>query len=300
MKSKVINSHPRAAICCDNLKIGFGKKKNSTVLIENFTFDFKKGKVYGIIGNSGIGKTTLVSHFNGLYRTISGNIFVNDLCILANKKRIKNIKKIRKEIGFVFQLPQTQLFKETVESDVAYGPKNLFNKKHAHELACAYLRNVGIKEDLFCESPFMLSFGQQRRTTIAGCLAIEPSVFIFDEPTAGLDPTGIKLIINLIKKLRKEDKTIILISHDMDLVLELCDEVILLHEKKVVVTGTPYKVFMHPYLAHTHMLKPFVLQTIDLLSKYDRIYESIYKLQPRTIEELSRILKHFKRLKGGR
>lgn len=300
MENKIINKSPNSVLYCDNLKIGFGKRKDKTVLIENFTFDFAKGKIYGIIGDSGIGKTTLVTHFNGLYRTISGNIYVKDLQILAKKKRIKNIKKIRKEVGFVFQLPQTQMFKDSVIKDVEFGPKNLFNKKRAHDLACTYLKKTGINNILFNESPFMLSYGQQRRVTIAGCLAIEPSIFIFDEPTAGLDPAGVKLIIKLIKELRKNDKTIILISHDMDLILELCDEVILLHDKKVITTGTPYQVFMHPYITHTHMLKPFILKVVDALCKDDKSYKKLYKLQPRTIDELTNILKRSKRLKGGR
>lgn len=298
MKKNKIMTPTNSVVYCDNLKIGFGNKKVKTILFDNFTFNFEKSKVYGIIGDSGIGKTTLVSHFNGLYRAISGNIYIKDLSILSNKKRIKSIKKIRKEVGFVFQLPQTQIFKDTVLKDVEFGPKNLFNKKRAHELASTYLRKIGINNILFNESPFMLSFGQQRRTTIAGCLSIEPSVFIFDEPTAGLDPAGIKLIINLIKELRKDNKTIILISHDMNLILELCDKVILLHNRKIITSGTPYEVYTHPYLSHTHMIKPFILNVIDKLCLIDKSYASLYSAQPRTIEELATILKRFKRLRG--
>mgnify|MGYP003318362964 CR=1 FL=1 len=245
MKNNKTNHYLNSAIYCDNLKIGFGKKKNQKILIDNFAFNFKPSKVYGIIGNSGIGKTTLVNHLNGLYRTISGNIYIKYLQILSNQKRIKNIKKIRKDVGFVFQIPQTQLFKDTIIKDVEFGPRNLSSKEHAHELACMYLRKMRIKENMFDNSPFILSFGQQRRVTIAGCMAIEPSIFIFDEPTAGLDPQGIKLIINLIKELRENDKTIILISHDMNFIFELCDEVILLHDKKILLSGSSYDVFTH-------------------------------------------------------
>lgn len=283
---------------CDNLKICLGKKKHKTTLIENFSYSFEKGKIYGIIGNSGVGKTTLVSHFNGLVKSRYGNIYIKDLSILGKHRRIRKYKKIRKEIVLSFQEPHLQLFKDTVLKDVAFGPRNFGLKKDkAYACARTYLDKISIVQELYEQSPLNLSNGQQRRVCLVGVLAIEPSIYIFDEPTAGLDPAGIRLLKNIIIKLKQAKKTIILVSHDVDLILELCDESILLHEKNILLHGHPYDIFTSSLLTRTHIQKPNVIRFIDALVSCKPFYKSLYDKQPRTIDQL---FNDFKALRGSR
>lgn len=288
-------------LSCTNLTIGYGKKKNFVPLVNNFTYDFKSDSVYGIVGNSGVGKTTLISHFNGLLKSNIGDIRVKDMSILSTQKRIRNYKKIRKEVSLVFQEPQKQLFKDTVLKDVSFGPLHTgVTKDKAHTNARACLTRMGIDSNLFDENPFVLSNGQQRRVALAGCLAINPSIFIFDEPTAGLDPSGVKLMVDLILELKQQHKTVIVVSHDVDFLLKVCDEVILLHDKKVLISGEPYKVFNSSLLTGTHVKKPIVMQVIDLLVKNETKFSEILSAKPRTEMELASILKPMVGSKGGK
>lgn len=239
-----INNNLKDVIKCDDLTISVGPKKHKSILIDKFNFTFKESKIYAIVGKSGVGKTTLVSHFNGLKKTPDGNIFIKDKEILGSKKKIKNYKDIRKDVGLVFQFPEYQLFNDTVEKDIAFGPINYHvNKSDAYKPASKYLYLVGLDKSLLCANPFDLSNGQKRLVAIAGILALESDVVILDEPTAGLDPYYQRKIIGIIKKLRQQGKTIIIITHNMDNVLELADEVLVLHNMKLLRYGTPYIIF---------------------------------------------------------
>lgn len=301
MENKIVNIHPDLAISVKNLKVGYGKKADQPNLFENFSYDFKKGNVYGIIGNSGVGKTTLISHLNGLLKSRYGNIYINNLQILSNQRKIKNYKKIRKEVSLVFQNPQSQLFGSSVIKDVTFGPRNLgANKEDAQARASACLKRMEILPDIFDQSPFVLSNGQQRRVVLAGTLAIEPSIFIFDEPTAGLDPAGVRLMKNIITNLKKENKTIIVVSHDVDFILEICDEAILLHDKKILVSGSPYDVFTSPLLSHTHVNKPIIIRTIEQLEKEDSRFKTVLDSRPTDEQQLLAILKPLVASKGGK
>ncbi len=300
MANKASN-HPNSAIYVENLKVGFGKNSSQPILLEDFTFDFQPGRVYGIIGNSGVGKTTLISHLNGLVKSRYGNIYIGNLDILASQKRIRNYKKIRKQVSLLFQNPQHQLFNSTVLKDVAFGPRHLgANKESASALARTYLKRMEIDSSLYEQSPFVLSNGQQRRVALAGCLAIEPNVFIFDEPTAGLDPAGVWLMIKLITNLKKENKTIILVSHDMDFVLETCDEVLVLHDKKLLISGEPYKVFNDSLLTRTHINKPIIISLAEKLSRVDSRFVKIFDLKPTNAQQFLTILKPLVASKGGK
>jgi energy-coupling factor transport system ATP-binding protein len=194
-----------------------------------------------LVGESGAGKSTLIQLFNGLLLTSYGDVLVYDKKLTVNKK-IK-LKDVRKRVGLVFQFPETQLFEETVLKDVCFGPKN-FGLENPMDLAREALSVVGIDSNLYEASPFNLSGGQMRRVAIAGILASNPDILVFDEPTVGLDPQGKKELIKLLKKLNEEyHKSIVLITHDMDVVGEIGKRVVVLNDGKISFDGTKDDLF---------------------------------------------------------
>ncbi len=294
MITKNFNNHP--VITCDNLTISVGPKKQKSILIDKFTYSFRKNKIYAIVGASGVGKTTLVNHFNGLKRSKDGQIFVKDCVIDGHKRKLRNYKEIRKNVGLVFQFPENQIFKDTVEKDIMYGPINYYvNKAKARQLASKYMYLVGLDHNLLKVNPFDLSNGQQRLVAIAGILSIESDVVIFDEPSAGLDPAGQQLINNIIIGLKKQGKTVIIITHNMDNVLELVDEVLVLHKQKLYVSGKPYSIFTdQQLLKDAQLATPNIIKIINKLINKNKVYSSLLKAQPRNIQQLATLLK-----KGG-
>ena len=203
--------------------------------LEDVSLDINIGKITAIIGATGSGKTTLVQHLNGLLLPSKGFLTVNDFTIKADEKP-KNIKELRKQVGLVFQFAEYQLFEETLIKDVAFGPKNFgVEEKEAEMIATRALITVGIDPKDFVKSPLELSGGQKRRVAIAGILAMSPSILVLDEPTAGLDPQGAKSMMELFKMLNKEKGiTILIVTHNMEHVLEYCDEVVVLEKGKVI------------------------------------------------------------------
>lgn len=195
-----------------------------------------------IIGQTGSGKSTLIQHFNGLIVPTEGTVIINNVTTEDKKDR----KKIRTQVGIVFQYPEHQLFEETVFEDVAYGPKNMgFDEGEVKRRVEEALLSVGLELDLLDKSPFDLSGGQMRRVAMAGVLAMKPKILILDEPTAGLDPQTRKNVLNLIKDLRENhDITIIIVTHDMEEVANFADRVIVLHKGKIVIDGKPRDVFL--------------------------------------------------------
>ena len=282
------------AIKLDNLKIVFeSKTQNEIVVLEPTNISLKKNKIYFIIGDSGVGKTTLITHFNGLLKSKFGNIFLlNDCKIFGKKHHIPKFKKIRKTIGMVFQFPEYQLFKDNIVKDVMFGPINLgVKKREAEKLAKKYLKQMGIEEYLYSHSPFELSGGQKRRVALAGILAIQPEILVFDEPTAGLDPLGVNSILNFIQSLKDQNKTIIIITHDMNQVLQMADKVIVLADKQVKYFDTPYNIFKNKELLEsTTIIKPMVIQMIDLLISKNKVFMQLYDMQPKTIDELAQCI----------
>ncbi len=202
------------------------------------------GQFIGLIGHTGSGKSTLVQHLNGLLKPTSGAIYYNGADI---NDEGYNKKELRSKVGLVFQYPEHQLFEVDVFSDVCFGPKNLgLDKKEVQLRAYAALKQVGIKDEYFYQSPFDLSGGQKRRVAIAGVLAMKPEVLILDEPTAGLDPKGRDEILEQIAKLREETgMTVILVSHSMEDVAKYVDRLIVMNKSRVVFDDTPAKVFAH-------------------------------------------------------
>lgn len=201
------------------------------------------GEFIGIIGHTGSGKSTLISHLNALDKPEVGTVFVNGVDL---GEKGADLNAIRKTVGLVFQYPENQLFEETVARDIAFGPKNL--KLDEKEVAARVKRAmdaVGLDESFAEKSPFDLSGGQKRRVAIAGVLAMEPSILILDEPAAGLDPAGRRGMLDLIKAIHTRGVTVIMVSHSMDDVGRLCDRLYVLNHGKIAFTGTPAEVFRH-------------------------------------------------------
>lgn len=207
--------------------------------------------------------------------------------IFKNKK-IKKIKKLRKVVGLVFQFPEYQLFKDTVEKDIMFGPIVLGEKPEiAKQKAKKYLNLLGLGDEYLYHSPFELSGGQKRRVAIAGILAIEPNILVFDEPTAGLDPQGEIEILNIIKKAKNNNQTIIVISHNMDHALEIADEVIVMNDGEIIASGNPFDIFMDKELIeYTKLEKPKIIDFIDLLIEKNDIYNKILTIKPTNIDDL--------------
>ena len=186
-----------------------------------------------IIGQTGSGKSTLIQHINALLLPTSGEINVDEFIITATDKPSK-LKPLRKKAGLVFQFPEYQLFEETIEKDIIFGPMNFgVSEEEAKKIARKVLKMVGLNESYLSKSPFELSGGQKRRVAIAGILAMDPDILILDEPTAGLDPQGTNEMMSLFKKINDLGKTIILITHDMNHVLQYCDEVVVVRSNGI-------------------------------------------------------------------
>ena len=244
------------AISLSKVSFAYGTPKKKALpkyVLKDVNIEVAKNDEFiTIVGHTGSGKSTLVQLLNGLLLTDVGEVKVFGKKI-SKKENIK-LKDIRKRVGLVFQFPEYQLFEETIIKDVSFGPKN-FGLEHPEILAKDALKKVGIGEELFEESPFSLSGGQMRRVAIAGILASNPEVLIFDEPTVGLDPLGRRELLDLLKYLNEEyHKTIILITHDMDLVAEASKRVIVMDQGEVVYDGEKDKLFKNEGLLKAHSL----------------------------------------------
>lgn len=288
------NLNTNNVITINHLDVVFNAKtKTEYVLLKDINFHFKKNKIYFIIGESGSGKTTLITHLNGVMKSRFGDIFVKEYAILGKKRKIKQIKKLRKAISMVLQFPEYQLFKETVEKDIMFGPVNLgVDKKMAQKKAKFYLNKMGLDDSYLQKNPFALSGGQKRRVAIAGILAIEPDILIFDEPTAGLDPNGEKEMLNIITELKKKGKTIIVVSHKMDHALAIGDEIIVLKDHKIFAHGKPYDIFTNPKIINSssRLLTPKVISVINKLVKINSKFNILLKKQPKNVYELAKML----------
>lgn len=210
--------------------------------LDDIDLTIPDGQFVGVIGHTGSGKSTLMQHLNGLMKATSGAIYFNGENIY---EKGYDLKKLRSQVGLVFQYPEHQLFEMDVFTDVCFGPKNLgLTRKEVELRAYDALRKVGVPDACFYQSPFALSGGQKRRVAIAGVLAMHPQVLILDEPTAGLDPKGRTEILQQVKKLQQESGlTILLVSHSMEDVAEYVDRLLVMDHGKVVLDGKPQEVF---------------------------------------------------------
>ena len=217
----------------------------ASAALSDVSLSIEDGSYTAIIGHTGSGKSTILQLLNGLLVPTKGSVRVFDTLITSTSVN-KQIRQIRKQVGLVFQFAENQIFEETVLKDVAFGPQNFgVSVEEAEAIAREKLALVGIDESLFERSPFELSGGQMRRVAIAGILAMEPSILVLDEPTAGLDPIGRKELMALFKKLHQDGITIVLVTHLMDDVAEFADQVYVMEKGKLVKGGKPSLVFQN-------------------------------------------------------
>lgn len=212
------------------------------VAIENISISVEKGDFIGIIGHTGSGKSTLVQHLNGLLKPTSGTILLDGKDIHSDKNFTR---QARFKVGLCFQYPEYQLFENTVYEDIAFGPKNMkLSKEEIKERVLRAAEFVGVRNDMLQKSPFDLSGGEKRRVAIAGVMAMQPEILILDEPSAGLDPKGRKVISEMIEQYRKNTgSTVIVVSHSMEDVAESADKVLVMNKGKVEYFASVDEVF---------------------------------------------------------
>ncbi len=235
--------------------------------LDNVSLSFERGKITGLIGHTGSGKSTLVNLFNGLYRPTEGRVLLDGVDIW---EKPKEISKIRYRVGLVMQYPEYQLFDETVEADIGFAPRNQgLSGEEIKERVDEAVRFVGIGEDLLDKSPFDLSGGQKRRVAIAGILAMRPEVLVLDEPAAGLDPRGRREILGGLRSYSEErGASIILVSHSMEDMALYCDNCIVMNRGRVYKSGTTAEIFSESEeLLDVGLDVPLISRICDSLKK---------------------------------
>ena len=213
-----------------------------THAVNDVSFSVEKGEIIGVIGHTGSGKSTIVQHLNGLIKPESGEILLDGKNIWTEYSKISDV---RFKVGLVFQYPEYQLFEETVEKDIAFGPKNMgLSEPEVNERVKYAAELVGLEDELLGKSPFDLSGGQKRRVAIAGIIAMKPQVLVLDEPTAGLDPAGRESLLSNIKKYRDQtNAAIIIVSHSMEDMAKTADKLLCLSSGKIEMFGSVKEVF---------------------------------------------------------
>lgn len=268
----------------NNISFIYNKKDpNHYDALKEVSFNIEKGDFIALVGHTGSGKSTLVQTLNGLLLPTSGYTKVFDYYVTADKEIIKKLKKekgfkrkdfkkfsaLRKEVGMVFQFPEYQLFSDTVLKDVMFGPLNFgMNEKEAEEKAIEALTEVGIDSSYYEKSPFEISGGEKRRVAIAGIIASSPSILVLDEPTVGLDPNGKKEILDLIKKIHEKGTTIIIVTHDMDVVMEYASKVVVLKDSRFIKMVTPSELFNSKDLSNYSLEIPSFYKFKRYLDKF--------------------------------
>jgi len=263
----------------------YGNKETYKAL-DNVSFDVNKGDFLAIVGKTGAGKSTLIQMFNGLLLPDEGEVDIDEFVVSKDpKKRSKKLFLLRKKVGMVFQFPEYQLFEESVLKDVMFGPKNFGLKDdEAMVVAKSALNSVHISEKYYDRSPFELSGGEKRKVAIAGILASKPEIMVLDEPTAGLDPLAKLDIMNLLKELHDNGTTIILVTHDMDVVMNYASKVIVLNDAKLMKITTPDALFNEPDV------EKYSLE-IPTLYKFKRILEAEgYKKDLKSVNDFDSLI----------
>lgn len=257
--------------------------------LKDINLEIKKGSFTCIVGKTGCGKSTLIQELNGLLIPITGKVNIDNFVVSSNKKeRTKKMQPLKKHVGVVFQFSENQLFEETVEDDVVFGPLNFgYKKEEAKELAHKALKDVGLDESYFEKSPFELSGGEKRRVSIAGILAFNPEIIVLDEPTAGLDPNGAKEILSLFKKLQLEGKTVILVTHDMNIVFEYASDVIVMNDGKVVKVTSPSELFLED-------VEQYSLETPMLVKIVRKLIQKGYEINLNNVHDMNSLINELK------
>ncbi|MBB6455156.1 energy-coupling factor transport system ATP-binding protein [Salirhabdus euzebyi] len=263
--------------------------------LENVSFHIQSGSYVAIIGHTGSGKSTLIQHLNGLVKPTSGEVKIGDYVITPEKK-LKDVMTLREKVGIVFQYPEHQLFEETVEKDISFGPQN-FNiaqevvQKRIPEL----LKAVQLPENILQRSPFDLSGGQMRRVAIAGVLVMDPKILVLDEPTAGLDPRGQKEIMDMFYRVhQEEERTTILVTHSMEDALKYADHVIIMDHGKVYMEGPPLEIFKDQEALNNVGLD--IPEVIQFLNKLESKFHISIPFRGQSVEQLGKeVAEAFKR-----
>jgi energy-coupling factor transport system ATP-binding protein len=265
--------------------------------LHDVSMQISDGTFLALIGHTGSGKSTLIQHLNGLLKPSAGTIQMGDKVLEAGKKK-QDLKQLRKKAGIVFQYPEHQLFDETVEKDIMFGPLNFgVPEAEAKKVAKKVIKMVGLPDSVLNKSPFDLSGGQMRRVAIAGVLAMNPEVLILDEPTAGLDPAGRVEIMELFHRLHEENHlTTVLVTHSMEDASKYADEIAVMHKGELYLFGKPQEIFNQREALQQVGLD--VPETVQFLMKWNEKTGRSVSLSEFTIEELARnISQSFKR--GG-
>jgi len=215
---------------------------DASVAIQDINLSIEEGDFVGLIGSTGSGKSTLINHFNGILKPTSGKLYVAGEDMWADPRQIR---KFRFMVGLVFQYPEYQLFEETVEKDIAYGPSNMgLSEEEIRQRVHSAAEMCGIDEAMLQKSPFELSGGQKRRVAIAGVIAMQPRILVLDEPAAGLDPEGRDNILSQIKAYHKQTgTTVVLVSHSMEDIAKYADKVIVMDQSRLAMYDTTEKIF---------------------------------------------------------
>ena len=217
---------------------------NAVTALDDVSFTVEEGDFVGIIGATGSGKSTLITHMNGLNKPTSGKIYIDGRDLWADPEKIREFRFLT---GLVFQYPEYQLFEETIAKDIAYGPTNMkLPQAEIDERVRESMAAVSLAPELADQSPFALSGGQKRRVAIAGVIAMRPDVLVLDEPTAGLDPAGRDEIFELVRSYHKQSgATILIVSHSMEDIAQVADRLLVMNHAKVLFCDTPREVFSH-------------------------------------------------------
>ena len=253
--------------------------------LHDVSFSIEDGSYVAIIGHTGSGKSTILQHLNALLKPTEGLVELGDKTIDSTTGN-KDLKPLRKKVGIVFQFPEAQLFEETVEKDIAFGPKNFgVSEEEALKIAAEVVKTVGLPEEVLKKSPFDLSGGQMRRVAIAGVLAMKPEVLVLDEPTAGLDPKGRLEMMEMFYKLNKgQNMTIVLVTHQMNDVSDYADHVIVIEAGNVVKEGSPKEVFSDAsWLLEKQLGVPTTLAFVEKLKEKGWSTDKM----PLTLDELA-------------
>lgn len=261
------------------------------VALDDVSLEIKENEILAIIGHTGSGKSTLVQHLNGLMKATEGGVYFDGVNIYSKDY---SMKELRSNVGLVFQYPEHQLFEVDVFSDVCFGPKNMgLDKKEAELRAYAALKQVGIEDEYFYQSPFDLSGGQKRRVAIAGVLAMKPRFLVLDEPTAGLDPKGRDDIFDCIAQIRKETGTgIVLVSHSMEDVANYADRIVVMDKGRKVYDDIPSNVFKnYKHLEEIGLSAPQITYAMhEIKAAGIDVNEDVYKVS----DAVDEIMKAFR------
>lgn len=254
--------------------------------LDRLSFSIPSGSFTAFIGHTGSGKSTMLQHLNGLTKPTKGSVTIGPYQLVPDKK-VEEIKRLRSQVGVVFQYPEHQLFEETVRKDIAFGPENFgASEKEINRRIEQIIPAVGLSEKLLERSPFDLSGGQMRRVAIAGVLAMDPEVLVLDEPTAGLDPRGQKEMMDMFYKLhRDKGLTTVLVTHSMEDALKYADQVIILYQGKKYMEGKPTEVFTQKEELQRVQLD--VPEIIQFLSSFEKKFGQSIPFRNQPIKEIA-------------